>query len=80
MITPVLKQVNNKWYIEVNYITYGSKEFKNCYSIFIRYNYRDFFWSDIVCSRNQLINEINKIKQNMVKNIRLKPYRMGHLR
>ena len=77
----VLRRITDKWFIDVDYITSGSdSEFKNYYSVYIRYNYKNFIWTDIECSRNQLLHEIYKLKREMVIETKLKPYRMGHSR
>ncbi len=79
--TKVLRRITDKWLIDIDYVTSGSdSEFKNYYAVYIRYNYKNFIWTDIECSRNQLLHEIYKLKRKMIIETKLKPYRMGHSR
>ena len=76
----VYKKVTSKWYITVTYMNYGTKDIPNDYSIYIRYNYKNFMFTDFKCSRNQLMNNIINIKKQMILETKLKPYRMEHQR
>lgn len=77
----VFRKITNKWFIDVDYIVSGNdSKFKNHYDVYIRYNYKNFIWKDIECSRDQLLHEIYKLKRSMIIETKLKPYRMEHSR